>query len=201
MSNFLIVGLAGAAGAGKDAAADALTKRGLWRHGFSKPLKYALNVMFDWDMDQWGDREWKESAVPDIGKSPRQMAQTLGTEWGRMLVNQDLWLLLAKRQIDLVRRMGVRGIVFTDCRFENEAAFIRSAGGRVIRVVRPNANYVVAAHASENPLPPRLVDAQIVNDGTPADLGRRICDAVFYPEPLRRDDHGNNALVCGDCRP
>lgn len=178
MSEFQIVGLAGAAGAGKDTAADILCQHGFMRYAFAKPLKAALNAMFGWAGFEWNLREWKETPLRDIGKSPRQMAQTLGTEWGRMLVNQDLWLLLAKREIELVRRMGVCGIVLTDCRFENEAQFVRNMGGKVIRIERPGIG-AVSEHVSEKQLPDGLVDALIVNDSTIESFQRHVCAVVF----------------------
>lgn len=163
---FRVIALSGPAGCGKDTAADYLCRKGDFaRCAFAKPLKAALNAMFGWRGFEWDNRTWKEETLRDIGKSPRQLAQTLGTEWGRQLVHRDLWLLLAKREIERARQCGEPGIVFTDCRFVNEAEFVRAETGLVIRIDR-DACAPVAGHASETPLPDHLVGAVIGNNGT-----------------------------------
>lgn len=178
MKPFRIIALAGAAGSGKDTAADRLVARyGFAKAAFAGPLKDALCAMFGWPHALLENREWKETPIPDIGKSPRQMMQTLGTEWGRQLVNRDLWLLLAARRIRDARVGAMPGIVFTDCRFENEAAAIMSLGGHVLHIARPGTA-AVAAHVSEQLLPSALVTAQIVNDGSIAQLCERLAAFV-----------------------
>jgi hypothetical protein len=178
MKPFRIIGLAGAAGAGKDTAAERLQARfGFERAAFAHPLKAGLRAMFGWEWAQMDDREWKERVLPDIGKSPRQLMQTLGTEWGRQLVNRDLWLLLAAERIGAAQSCGLPGMVFTDCRFENEATMILSLGGSVLHIARPGTE-AVAAHVSEQQLPSTLVTAQIVNDGSIADLCERLAAFV-----------------------
>lgn len=174
--SFRIIGLTGHAGAGKDTAADHLCRRyNFARHAFAKPIKDALNAMMGWVAWQWDNREWKERVQLDIGKSPRQMAQTLGTEWGRNQVNRDLWLLLATREIEWAKQARYDGIVFTDCRFENEALFVRNANGHVLSIRRPDTG-VVSEHVSEKPLPAWLVSRFILNDATVPDLYERIDD-------------------------
>lgn len=174
--SFKIIALAGAAGSGKDTAADYLCKQyDFARYAFAKPLKAALCAMFGWTGFELELRKFKEEVLPDIGKSPRQMLQTLGTEWGRQLVNPHLWLLLAQREIDRARQCGEPGIVITDCRFENEAVFVLAQGGKVLHIVRPGVE-AVASHVSETRLPSHVVSAQFVNDGTPDELGEQICD-------------------------
>lgn len=171
---FRLIAMAGAAGSGKDTAADYLCcEHDFARYAFAKPLKAALNAMFGWRGFEWGNRTWKEEPLPDIGKSPRQLAQTLGTEWGRQLVHRDLWLLLAKREIERARECGQPGIVFTDCRFANEAEFVRDQGGVVLHISRPGIASV-SAHASEQALPHELVTGYIWNDGTIGDLHRNV---------------------------
>ncbi len=178
MKPFRIIALAGAAGSGKDTAAERLNARfGFERASFAGPLKAGLRAMFGWDWAQMEDREWKERVLPNIGKSPRQLMQTLGTEWGRQLVNRDLWLLLAAERIGAAQSCGLPGIVFTDCRFENEASMVLSLGGYVLHLARPGAA-AVAAHVSEAQLPSSVVTAQIVNDGSIADLCEHLAQFV-----------------------
>jgi hypothetical protein len=171
---FRVIAFAGAAGSGKDTAAEYLVKHcGYVRCAFAEPLKAALNVMFGWTMRDWDDREWKEAAQIDIGKSPRQMAQTLGTEWGRELVNRDLWLKLAYRRLQQARIAGAAGVVFTDCRFANEAQFVLRNEGFVLHISRPGVG-AVSAHVSEQLLPSDLVTGVIANDGGIIDLWSKV---------------------------
>lgn len=140
-----VIGLCGRAGVGKDIAADFLVSLHYNKSAFARPLKEALNVMFGWTMAQWDDREWKETTQPDIGRSPRYLAQTLGTEWGRDLVHSQLWIKLAQRQLK-------RPAVFPDVRFENEAKFIHDNDGILIRIDRDVE--AVNIHSSEGILLP-----------------------------------------------
>ncbi len=180
MKEFAIIGVSGAAGAGKDTAASIMQSRyGFGKALFAGPLKAGLCAMFGWDPALLEDREWKERVIPDIGKSPRQLMQTLGTEWGRQLVNPDLWLLLAQRQIEAARANGLPGVVFTDCRFPNEANLIHYHGGVVVRIVRENAG-AVAAHSSEAGLPDDLVDGTVFNDGAIDDLRGALDGLLGY---------------------
>lgn len=177
---FRVIGLSGPAGCGKDTGANYLCHEyDFVRYAFATPLKAALNAMFGWRGFEWNNRTWKEEPLRDIGKSPRQLAQTLGTEWGRQLVHPDLWLLLAKREIERARECGESGIVFTDCRFANEAQFVRNEGGLVIHVSRKGCE-PVAAHASENGLPERLVDAVVINDTSLEDYYAALHNVVRY---------------------
>lgn len=137
-----------------------------------------MNAMFGWTMEQWDDREWKERVLPGICKSPRQLAQTIGTEWGRNLVNPDLWLLLARNEMYAAQRMGAGGIVFSDCRFENEARLILEMGGRVVHLSRPGIA-AVSSHVSERMLPAHLLSGHIVNDGSLELLTQRLFDFVL----------------------
>lgn len=110
--------------------------------------------------------------------SPRVMLQTLGTEWGRDAVGPNLWIDCLLRttailmgetddltpytydQLEGLRPRSLKGfklpagVVVSDIRFENEFKQIHSAGGAVIRVIRPDTDASskvlgVVGHASE----------------------------------------------------
>lgn len=164
-----LIGITGKAGAGKDTLADHLAVvYGATKHHFALPLKQGLNSMFGWTMEMWADREWKEAVIPWLGKSPRQLAQTIGTEWGRELIHPELWVLLAEQ-----RYLSYEGKIFSSCcpfviadvRFNNEAAMIRRQGGVVLQVIREEAS-AINQHKSEAGLQPGLVDIIVPNNGT-----------------------------------
>jgi len=79
--------------------------------------------------------------------SPRVVLQTMGTEWGRN-IDPQVWVRATVQQA----RASVSPVVVSDCRFGNEIAGIKDAGGYMVRVRRPGARLVrmgVAGHASE----------------------------------------------------
>jgi hypothetical protein len=145
----MIVGLCGAAGSGKDTAGEALEEVfGYVKHRYAGTLKLLLNTMFGWSMSDWDDLEWKEAPnAASFGHSPRYLAQTLGTEWGRGTVHEDIWVEVAMRKAheardQLLRAGGMKQYmkmsgasfdpVFVDVRFPNEARAIRDRGGILI---------------------------------------------------------------------
>lgn len=128
----MIVGFAGAAGSGKDTAAAALIAgMGFRKASFAQHLKDTLDFLFGWESD-WESLEWKETPNPAAyNLTPREIAQSFGTDWGRNRINDNLWVDRA------VLNLSIRSEphhVFTDVRFPNEAAAIRSAGGIIIYV-------------------------------------------------------------------
>jgi ABC-type dipeptide/oligopeptide/nickel transport system ATPase subunit len=101
--------------------------------------------------------------------SPRIMLQHLGTEWGREEAGADTWVNVFLRTADAVkaghpysREEGLseaagapsQGVVCSDVRFSNEMQCIRRAGGKIIKIVRPDTDGVatklgIEGHASE----------------------------------------------------
>lgn len=165
MSKQLLVGLCGPAGCGKDSVARYMSNCGFDRYTLAMPLKRGLQAMLGIELDVWDDRERKEAVIPWLGKSPRQVAQTLGTEWGRQHVHPDLWVKLMLRRWDEVRQSLSPRMVVTDVRFDNEALAIINAGGTVWRVERENVS-PVAEHISEKGISPALIEGSVKNYGT-----------------------------------
>lgn len=166
-----IVGLCGAAGAGKGSVASRL----VLGHGFvslslADPLYEAVSLFTGIPVCELQNRQRKEFAIPELGTSPRRMLQTLGTEWGRETVHQDIWIQ------HLFRRIGDFDVVVADVRFRNEAEAIRKRGGTIWRVEREARCLIGEAvnHSSEHDLDGFQPDEVIVNDGTQADLDAKI---------------------------
>lgn len=171
MHQSTVIGLHGRARAGKDTVANfILSHRGGYLYSFADPIR-AMLVPLGIDMSDpyWQAR--KEDVIPALGVSPRRLMQTLGTEWGRQIINPDLWLILAKQRL---LNFGP-GMVIADVRFENEASWVRSQGGRVIHIERPK-NVAIEAHASEAGIEFKGEegDIKIVNGGTLEDLQNTI---------------------------
>lgn len=165
MHKAAVIGIHGRARTGKDTVANFIVShRGGYVYSFADPIR-AMLVPLGIDMSDPYWQAHKENIIPALGVSPRRLMQTLGTEWGRQLINQDLWLILAKQRL---LNFGP-GMVIPDVRFENEAAWVRKHGGRIIHVVRPNVA-PVEAHASEDGIEVLPEDAQLSNSGTLEEL-------------------------------
>ena len=136
----MLVGFTGLAGCGKSTAAKYLEQEHNWtRARMADPLKNMLRSLYadmgysGVDIERRIEGDLKET--PDrltANNTPRQLMQTLGTEWGRKIVHRDFWVEVAASRI-----LSINGhIVVEDIRFDNEAKVIRALGGRIIRIVR-----------------------------------------------------------------
>ena len=181
----MIFGLAGRAGSGKDSVAEVLrSSYGIVPMKFAQPLYEMVAVMVGCTVESLQDRTLKEIPIPAIGKSPRELLQSIGTEWGRTFVGDDVWIKsMASRSLPL-RGQGI-SIVITDVRFDNEADWIRRTGGAVWEVARPRHDTGcvghAAHHASEAGIDSLLIDRTIVNDGSLGDLADAVHRAVTAP--------------------
>lgn len=168
-----IIGFTGRAGVGKDTAADYLVQRyGFRQFAFADGLRAMLFSLLD---HMHIDHAWltepalKESVIPGLGASYRQLAQTLGTEWGRRELGDDFWLRVADMALGLQPYAGGLSaplhdrIVVSDVRFHNEVQWIRQRGGCVIGVNR--ATRAVRPHLSESLIDSLEIWTSINNDG------------------------------------
>lgn len=166
----ILIGLAGHAGAGKDTAARYLVARyGFVHAAFASPIRDMAAVM----LEQIGipdtflrHRAFKERPMSELGFSPRALMQVIGTEVGRSL-NPDLWVKHLELRLGLQPNGGQvhDRIVISDCRFPNEAYWIRAKGGKVVRLTRPQAQGQARQHVSETALSDMTPDYDVLNDG------------------------------------
>lgn len=102
-------------------------------------------------------------------QTPRHAMQTLGTEWGRNLIHQDLWAHAWKVRAAEQLALGHK-VVCDDCRFENEEVFVRHFhGAQIWRVLRLEKD-TPAIHPSEKDLAFIQHDASFANYGSVKDL-------------------------------
>lgn len=180
----MILGLCGAAGSGKNTVADRLCRQHGWvQFGFADPVYAAVSAATGIPVPRLRDRQVKEQPIEWLGKSPRELLQTLGTEWGRNMVRDDIWVQIAMRQAEkcLSHLRGSGGVVITDVRFPNEVAAIKAAGGLVWKVSRPATCLAgeAARHSSEAGIAYELVDAEIINASTVAALHNAVDASVM----------------------
>lgn len=164
---------------GKSTTADILWQsHGYEIESFAKPLKGMVEdllIRCGLDICEIEDiaENRKEDTIPFLGKSYREICQTLGTEWGRKLVHPDIWVNAA-----FGRRISARvRTVIDDVRFPNEAQAILKRGGQVWKIVRPGAA-VVHKHESDGALDEWGFHRVVVNDGTPEELARKVLEAL-----------------------
>lgn len=169
----ILIGITGRARSGKDTLAAYLaTRYKIERYAFAWPLKAGVRSMFGLD-GRHTDGDLKETPLDILGgKSPRQVMQTLGTEWGREHVAPNIWVDLGLATWARLQAEG-KSLAITDVRFENEAEAVRNAGGTIIHVCRDDAE-VVNAHSSERGVALEGGDITIENNGTLDDFFEAI---------------------------
>jgi len=180
----MIVGLCGLAGSGKDEVAATLSRHHRFAViSFAHPIYKAVSEITGLSPPELKHRDIKEEPIAWLGKSPRELLQTLGTEWGREMVSEDIWIKIALRRASECERDGWN-VAITDVRFANEAEAIRHAGGQVWRIDRPGAGLAgqTAEHSSEAGIPDHLVNQVIRNVGNLDDLEEAV-DAAFHSLP------------------
>lgn len=175
-----VIGLCGYARSGKDAAAQFLVEQGWQRLAFADAVRdacYALNPIVAHDLI-WDQPIPLQDVVDSIGwdrakvefEQIRLLLQRMGTEVGRMLLGENVW-------VDIVARQIYKGqnYVITDVRFPNEVDYIHYLGGKVVRIIRPGVE-PVNSHVSDSGIGALETDGVIVNDGTLEDLRDWILD-------------------------
>jgi hypothetical protein len=178
----MIIGLCGPAGSGKDTVRSILErKHGFVGLAFADPIHEMLKALLATiDMRTYGNyRSLKERPVPLIGASYREMAQTLGTEWGRKQIGENFWVAIAMHRVRMMKAYGNRRIVISDVRFPNEMRAIREVGGRIWAITRtgvePVNDHVSEAMARDAV---HFADRIISNDGTIEDLERAVSETL-----------------------
>lgn len=174
---YKLFGIAGKARTGKDTVANYM--RGIHKmhtYAFADPIKKAASEMFGIPLHHFYDEDLKESTNNFWGYSPRQMIQMLGTEGGRDLFREDIWVKRGEVEWSnfCATNVNKKGMVFTDVRFENEAEMIRLAGGSIIHVFRDSAQQI-NAHISEAGIEvDEVKDWVIHNNGTLSELFKSV---------------------------
>ncbi len=202
----VVVGIMGAAGAGKDTFATLLETA--WRVDteytgavlttpLAEPLKDAVAELLDIPLFEVD--EYKRSDAPVVTTERgtcnlRQVLQSLGTEWGREHMGKDFWVRLLDMRLEdrVLRHPGITTpkqggspvslVIIPDVRFEEEAEFVRSfPHHQLVTVVRNGIDG--GRHASEQYWKTAPADVKVLNNGMPSEMG-------VYASVVSRRFHG-----------
>ena len=182
----ILIGINGYATAGKDSFADCLVETyGFTKMAFADPLRamaLAIDPIITYSTGWNGNpREIRYGEILEaIGYDKakkrypeiRRYLQALGTEAGRRVLSDTLWVDHA-----MARAADMNRCVIADMRFKNEAQAVRDAGGLTIRITRPGVE-AANDHISEHDLDDWRFSAVIENDGTIEHLRMAVTDFV-----------------------
>lgn len=192
----MIIGISGYARAGKDTVADILVEdHGFERLAFADKLReclYEMDPIVLWDYE-FGELEpgiqpflplkfvidtytWDGYKATGWGTHIRKYLQRFGTEVGRELLGNNIWVDSTFMTLD-----SAKNYVVTDCRFINEAKAITTRHGKVWRVNRPGV-LPINDHISEIGLDKWPFDVILDNDSTINDLREKVGRAKKYSE-------------------
>ena len=209
----IVIGLTGLMRAGKDSVADILVRdHGFVKMSFAAPLKRMvknLNPIVGFEdgrccdecppeelqpvyLQDLYDRGWTDENIKGsrFGDEARRLWQRFGTDTMRA-EQDDYWIQKAK---DDLLKSGHERVVFTDCRFLNEAEMIydlrfeydpriemtveTDIQSSVWQIVRPGVERQEGAHASEQNVGLMGEEITIHNDGTLDELAEPVATAL-----------------------
>jgi energy-coupling factor transporter ATP-binding protein EcfA2 len=167
-----IIGIAGPAGAGKSTLAKAISALcPSTRESFASPMKKMIGAMLECCDEPIGfldTQQGKATELPWMSDTrritPRYLLQTLGTEWGRNLIDPDIWVRISMRSVDYCPFT----VIFDDVRFDNEADAIRKRGGLIVHLPPRSQPMEASAHSSEA--------------GVQQVLGDFVCPLIIGPD-------------------
>lgn len=172
-----IVALYGAQYSGKSTAADAVAALKGWRKmSFADPLYDMMSALLGEDARKLNKTEPRAELR---GKCLRTALQLLGTEWGRGMIGEEIWLDAMNRRLVKASREGATGVVIDDLRFRNEFLMLDGwAVSTMIKVERPESGVTKDQHASEQDWLDFPPDYVVTNGGSLRSFQGEVRDIV-----------------------
>ena len=132
----LIIALYGPQQVGKSTAALSLVDHhGFVSVAFADPLYRMIAALLNISMEEVRRLPKNEPMEALGGQTLRYTLQTLGTEWGREKISQNLWVDTARRSILSCVAAG-HPVVVDDLRFDNEYDVLSEVGCLFVRLRR-----------------------------------------------------------------
>lgn len=169
-----LIVLTGAKGSGKTTLGKYLERNlAFERIAMAAPLKNMLKAVGLTEEELNGDLKEAPSELL-CGRSPRHAMQTLGTEWGRLLIGQEIWTNLWKNQVT----NSPKAVVCDDIRYPNELTAAQELGCISINVRRQGTEGK-DGHTSELYAQVMKTDYTLTNDGTIEELCQQFMDKIL----------------------
>jgi len=135
----MLIGLCGKLGSGKDFIAQnyiipfiqKMYRESCLQVSFADQIK--INVMSKHNIPF-------DDIFEKKNKDTRTLLQQEGTECGRQVYGDDIWIKYFHNWTNLWKYRGIQNLIVTDVRFKNELEYIKNSGGIVIKVVSPHRN-------------------------------------------------------------
>lgn len=197
MGKRIYIGITGTMQSGKDTLANAIADAAPveWRqpfYHFADPLKEMTQALLGGTASNYWGRDADKNAPTcfddDLGPAfatYRTALQYLGTEVFRAHVRPDFWVVLTKHRIDAHLAANPNRnvlILFPDVRFDNEAKFIRSRDGLIVRIWRTDGKVGtsgIAGHVSEAGISEDLItNRYAIGPNGHAHVARIVLDAA-----------------------
>lgn len=187
-----VIALVGKAGSGKTVVGQHLVNNYRYKRlRFAERLKAMLYAFGLNEREVDGDDKGKpcESLC---GQTPRHAMQTLGTEWGRRIIGDDLWVKALERDLIAYINVGITKFVIDDMRFLNEESWLDNLydiiykhgdmlDTRIIRIIRDVEEISKSdgsMHVSETEMDKIVPDLWIENTGTLEELYANVGRAL-----------------------
>lgn len=180
-----LIAISGKARHGKDTFTDILIKQykeksncPCFKISFADTLKQIVQKMFPTTSkeDLWGESINRSKSLYLFDKKItknnkeleiRNILLDIG-KFGRSY-DEDLWALITLNTInEIFKKYEFCNVIITDCRRKNELSLIKQAGGSIIRIYRPNVQYVVddISDTDLDDVPIEVFDKYIINEST-----------------------------------
>lgn len=134
MKDYEIIGLVGHQGVGKNYIGenilqDALVKKNTLCVAFADHFKITAIGKHNADPQKvFGKKDYET----------RKLLQRLGTEEGRNVFGENVWVKTLEAWMDMHYSRGVERFIITDVRFVNEAEWVKRCGGKLIKIEAPD---------------------------------------------------------------
>lgn len=178
----MIIGLTGKARSGKGEIASHLALcHKFHEDSFAAPIRrFMMDILNIQSMNEY--HALKEVPNPIFGgKTLREALQTCGTEWGRNMIYEEMWIESLKKRVSNSSKHS--NIVISDIRFNNEAQAVLDLGGKIVQVIRPSVSINYGRnHESEDVIDPEFVSHIITNKHSIECLHNQIEDYVELME-------------------
>jgi len=170
----VIIGLFGRKGSGKTTVAQLIAdKIKAPILSFAKPLK---------EMIEKSGLCTYEELYANKTEFSRMILQKIGTNIFRNQIDRNFWIKRMKEEI-FYNYKDCKIIIIDDVRFKNEARYVKSNNGKIVRVIRNDVELIIDNHESEMDCDLIIPDCIIYNNSSLEDLEGEV--SMFIGNSLR----------------